>query len=175
MNEVKALTDKEKKHHELLLFMGERTYNRLMMNLINAKTRLVNMVSINLIVLSLLSSISLYIFSLGDENKFIYYRFFLGVPIGILIFSFLISVYGLIYRIEGWEIVSFGERDFEDYMKMSEEKLYDDFLINLKKGLEINSGEYKKLVKIFDISLILFSLSVIMIVIYVLPKIMGVI
>ncbi len=165
--------NKIRKHHQLLLFIGERTYNRLMMNLINAKTRLMNMISINLIVLSLLSSISIYILQLEVKPK--YYEIFIGASIALLIISFIISVYGFKQKIEGWEIVSMDEKDFKKYMKYSEKELINDFLHNLKKGFKNNRENYKKMVRWFDYSLYFFFFAIFMVVIYTIFGIVGVI
>lgn len=162
------LTDEERKHHKLLLSTGEGTYSRLMTNIINAKTRLVNIVTMDLVILSIILSVCLYLFNNGWK----YYEICLvASSIGLLILSLFFSLMGLIRKTRSWEIISTNEEDFEEYMELDEKGLFKDFLENLKKGLSKDKKAYQDIVTLFDYALGSFVIAVIIFIFFIMEQI----
>ncbi len=71
-------------------------------------------------------------------------------------------MFGYNRKTEIKEIVSYKKEDFSKYEEPSERALYDEFLGNLKEGLNSSVNSYDSIKKFYRGALYAFSLSVVL-------------
>jgi len=161
------------KNDKIILTIGEGRFNRLRASIVNIKSRLFTIITMNLLVISILFTLYRYILSLANKPE--YYKIFIGLPIFLLLFSLSISLYGIMEKTVGKEIISYKKNYFEKYRKMTEENLYKKFVNNLQQGLDTNEKNKKRLTVIYDGSLIIYLSSLIIFGVYMVLDILEII
>ena len=158
MSKQRLITE-EREHNKLILTLGQARLHRLANSINLVRTRLINIFSMNLVVLGVI--VSIYFTTWVDSD----FKYLLIAPIGLSIISILICLIGLKKEVSSWNIISSDKEYFKKYQQMSERELHEDFLKNLQKGLNENSTTYKKIGRFYELGISFFISSVILFII----------
>lgn len=156
----KKLSDEEKEHIRLFLEIGERVYDRLNLDILNAKSRLVSIVTMDVVAISIIASVRLYLLTLENIDLVIHENIICGVPLGILVLSWVVAVTGIYKKIHTIEILPAKKESIEDYFSENLDGFYLRLKENLITSLNDDNKTYKEFTKYFDVSLLFMIMGV---------------